>query len=257
MRSASLYTLLFILSVFFISAARAATPEALLHFQRGNAYYERARFDSAALEYEAVLADSLCSDALYYNLGNAYYRMQQYPLAILSYERALKLNPNNENAEFNLTLARTFTVDKIESPEVFPLRKAWNNFLNIFGATTWTIIAFVALVLSLLSVFFLRFLVSRDLLRRLLFVPIVMGVIALTSVVLSLYTQARYDTRDTAIIMKSVVSVKSSPDAGAKDLFILHAGTKVNVLQQIGDWYEVSIANGKQGWIETMIVQRI
>lgn len=257
MRSALQYVLLSLLCAILPLIASATNENALQHFLRGNAYYERARFDSAALEYEAVLADSLCSDMLYYNLGNSYYRLQQYPRAILNYERALKLNPTNENAEFNLALARSFTVDKLDIPEPSPLTKAWNGFRNLLSAKGWTILGFFALAFSLLCVLFLRFFVTRELFRRLFFVPILTGIISTIAIVLSFNVQGRSQTHNDAIIMQSVVSVKGSPDASAKDLFLLHAGTKVRILQKLGKWYEIFIPDGHQGWVESDILQSI
>jgi SH3-like domain-containing protein len=54
--------------------------------------------------------------------------------------------------------------------------------------------------------------------------------------------------------MPSVVAVKSSPSDSGKDLFVLHGGTKVKVIDSVGDWYEIRIADGNMGWIlkETM-----
>ena len=258
MRSASRYILLSLLSIIFpYIASASSSSSALLHFQRGNAYYERARFDSAALEYEAVLADSLCSDMLYYNLGNAYYRLQQYPRAILNYERALKLSPTNENADFNLALARSFTVDKLDIPEASPLTKVWNSFRNLLSAKGWAILGFLALAFSLLCVLLLRFFVTRELFRRLFFVPILTGIISATAIVLSFDVQSRNQAHNDAIILQSVVSVKGSPDASAKDLFLLHAGTKVQILQKLGEWYEISIPAGHQGWVESYILEKI
>ena len=54
--------------------------------------------------------------------------------------------------------------------------------------------------------------------------------------------------RDEAIVMGSAISVKSSPDASATDLFVLHEGTKVKVLTEVDEWCEVVIADGKKGW---------
>jgi hypothetical protein len=50
-----------------------------------------------------------------------------------------------------------------------------------------------------------------------------------------------------AIIFAPVVSAKSSPDDSGKDLFILHAGTKVETGRIVGDWCEVKIADGNKG----------
>ena len=50
---------------------------------------------------------------IYYNLGNSYYKMNNIAKAVLNYERALLLNPGNNDIRFNLELARSKTVDKV------------------------------------------------------------------------------------------------------------------------------------------------
>ena len=55
---------------------------------------------------------------------------------------------------------------------------------------------------------------------------------------------------DHAIVMRPVTSVKSSPSAEAsKDLFILHEGTKVKILDKVGSWSNIELADGRQGWL--------
>ncbi|MGP1460931.1 MAG: tetratricopeptide repeat protein [Bacteroides sp.] len=248
---------IFLLSWLIVHSVAAQTPEAYAHFVQGNAYYERARFDSAALEYEHLLADSLVDPMVYYNLGNAYFRLQQYPRAILNYERALKLSPDYENVAFNLALARSFTVDKLEVSEEFPLWRWWGRFCALLSAKGWSVLSFVFLALTLLSVLLLRFFVSRAWFRKLLFLPFLGLFFFVMTLGLSFRMQRLQRTHDAAVIMQSVVSVKGSPDAAAKDLFLLHAGTKVVLLQKIGSWYEIAIPDGHQGWVEESILQVI
>ena len=55
---------------------------------------------------------------------------------------------------------------------------------------------------------------------------------------------------DEAIIMRPVTSVKSSPTSGAStDLFILHEGTKVRIIDEVGKWKNIELADGRQGWL--------
>ena len=57
---------------------------------------------------------------------------------------------------------------------------------------------------------------------------------------------------DDAIVMRPVVSVKSSPSAeSSQDLFILHEGTKVEILDQVGSWNNIELADGRQGWMRS------
>jgi SH3-like domain-containing protein len=55
-----------------------------------------------------------------------------------------------------------------------------------------------------------------------------------------------------------VVSVKSSPSAeSSQDLFILHEGTKVEILDQVGSWSNIELADGRQGWIKSSDIETI
>jgi SH3-like domain-containing protein len=60
-----------------------------------------------------------------------------------------------------------------------------------------------------------------------------------------------------AIVMESSVGVKSSPDNKSIDQFIIHEGTKVRVMDRIGEWKEIGIANGNSGWIPSNTIREI
>ena len=64
-------------------------------------------------------------------------------------------------------------------------------------------------------------------------------------------------THDEAVVMSSAISIKSSPDRSATDLFVLHEGTKVRILTEMDEWCEISIADGKKGWTETKNIEEI
>ena len=57
--------------------------------------------------------------------------------------------------------------------------------------------------------------------------------------------------------MSASVSVKSSPDKASTDLFVLHEGTKVRTVSELGDWREIVIADGKKGWVEARTIETI
>ena len=60
-----------------------------------------------------------------------------------------------------------------------------------------------------------------------------------------------------AVIMSPTVTVKGSPNDSGTNLFILHEGTTVNVTDSLGDWNEIKIRNGNQGWILKSDLERI
>ena len=80
------------------------------------------------------------------------------------------------------------------------------------------------------------------------------GIVFLLAFVLSVVFAAQQkhasETQDQAIIMAPTVTVKSSPNTDSVDLFVLHEGTKVTVLESSDGWNKVKIANGSVGWLE-------
>jgi hypothetical protein len=61
-----------------------------------------------------------------------------------------------------------------------------------------------------------------------------------------------------AIIMGSAVNVKSTPAQNGTDLFILHEGTRVDIIDdQMQQWKQVHVADGKEGWVEAKQIEAI
>ena len=64
--------------------------------------------------------------------------------------------------------------------------------------------------------------------------------------------------RDTAIVTSSAVNVKSTPAENGTDLFVIHEGTKANIIDDtMKEWKEVVLDDGKRGWIMTSDMERI
>ncbi len=59
-----------------------------------------------------------------------------------------------------------------------------------------------------------------------------------------------------AIIFKPSINAKSEP-GGSTDLFILHEGTKVLVVDKVNDFYKIKIANGQVGWLPLSAIRII
>ncbi len=60
-----------------------------------------------------------------------------------------------------------------------------------------------------------------------------------------------------AIVMQPTVTVKSSPDAGGTNLFVVHEGLKVRITDKLGDWVEIRLADGNKGWLLLETIERI
>lgn len=227
-------------------------------FEQANNYYNSGQYDRAKLLYHSLLDSGYTNSIVYYNLGNTYYRLNKIPDAIINYERAHLIDPLNEDINFNLKLANLRTVDKFDTlPRLFFI-EWYYYFLNIANSDFWaisTIFFFFLTVILLFLTFWFSF--SFIYKKRLFIIAIVcLGLMGL-SLFWTFSTYFKEHSHKDAIIFEPTVYVKGSPDNNATDLFILHEGTKVEIIENWKDWYEVRIQNGNIGWIPKNSFQKI
>lgn len=223
-----------------------------------NAAYAEGRWDAAVSGYEMISDMGLESAALYCNTGNAYAKSGNVPMAILNYERALKADPSYEDAAYNLELMNTRIQDRIDPVPEFFLKEWLSAISYIMNSDAWAIVSLVLLGLTLAM--FLLFLLAPSVAGRRtgFFIGLVLLVFMSFALGFSISQKKTYMNADKAIVMRPVVSVKSSPSTeSSKDLFILHEGTKVTVLDQVGTWNNISLADGRQGWLPASDMERI
>ena len=60
-----------------------------------------------------------------------------------------------------------------------------------------------------------------------------------------------FETSMFGVILEEKVSVVSEPDLDGTEVIILHEGTKVQVNRERGDWMEITIPDGKTGWMKS------
>ena len=59
------------------------------------------------------------------------------------------------------------------------------------------------------------------------------------------------------IVMTPSVVVRGAPDASGTELFVIHEGLKVQVIETLGEWYNVRLADGNEGWIRQADLEKI
>ena len=223
-----------------------------------NAAYVDGRWADAAAGYEMISGMGLESASLYCNTGDAYFKDGNIPMAILYYERALKVDPSYEDARYNLELLGAMIQDRIEPVPEFVL-KAWaRDICYVMDSDAWAalFIVFLALTLGLVLLFLLAPTAAGR--RTGFFTGIVTLLLAVLALSFSVWQKKDYNDEHDAIVMRPVTSVKSSPAAGAStDLFILHEGTKVRVIDSVGSWDNIELADGRQGWLPASDIERI
>ena len=232
-------------------------PDSL--WNAGTAAYQDGRWTDAVSAFRSLNAAGIESPAVWYNLGNACFKAGDVPGAILAYERTLKLDPSHADARFNLEFARTQIQDRIDVVPEFILKTWSRKCCWLLSSDAWAVLSLLllAVALSLLLVWLLG---SGSGARKTGF----FGGIAAALLCLLCFSFAQWQSRDyyradSAIVMRPVSSVKSSPSGGnaAKDLFVLHEGTKVRILDNVGDWCNIELSDGRQGWIPVKDIEII
>lgn len=242
---------IYTLTMLLVATLYAAGADAQTLIDRANEAYRNGDYAQAAELYEQSGEQDGTSAAYFYNLGNAYYKSGVYPRAILNYERSLLLDPGNEDARFNLTMAQARISDKIEPLGTFFLHKWMLAVQQLFTSNAWAVIAVVAFLLFLVGLLLYVF-VERVVWRKIGFFA---GLLALLITVGANHFASEQKEllthRNTAIVMAPTITVKSSPSESGTDLFVLHEGTKVYLTDRVGEWSEIRLEDGNQGWMPT------
>ena len=78
-------------------------------FNLGDALYEQKNYENAAQAFTGVTERNTSKEveaSAYYNLGNTQMAQEKYAEAFNSYKKSLEINPNDEDAIYNLNYAR-------------------------------------------------------------------------------------------------------------------------------------------------------
>ena len=246
--------------IFLISIMLACVSlmQAAITKADADALYEKGNYEEAAAAYESLLKVEGLAAEVYYNLGKCYYKLDKIPFAVLNYERALLLDPGDGDIRANLALARGKTVDKVVPPSEMFFVTWWRDLTNCMSMDSWTIVGFSAFILMLIGILVYRF-VPQLLARKIGFYS-AMFLFALVIIAnFAAFSQHRDLThRNTAVILAPSVVVKSSPSDRSTDLFLIHEGSKVEILDNsMKEWMEVKFEEGKQGWIPVNVAEII
>ncbi len=241
----------------FLAAGFAQDNSVSLKLQADSAYVKEDYVGAAEL-YEQVLATEGEAAEVYYNLGNSYFKADKMARAILNYERALLLNPGSADIRFNLELARSKTIDKeSEISQVFFV--IWFKAItNLMSESGWAKVAIFAFLLFLMGV--AAYVFSKTIfVRKVGFIvaACMLAVCVLTNVCASLQKN-KLQLRSDAIVMSASLTVRSTPNEGGTELFVLHEGRKVSIKDDtMKEWKEIQLEDGNAGWVPASAIEII
>jgi len=239
----------------FLSSILTAGADEL--FSKANNLYQARDYEQALNIYLQLIKTENPSAELYFNTGNCYFKMGTLGKSVLYYERAAKLKPDDDDIQYNLKIANLKAVDKIE-PVPPIIYKRWIKSLSESLTMSQWSVTFIVLVWLLFAAWGCYLFANQVSTRKLTFVLAcaVSGLCIISY--LFLEENHRVQTRlKYGVVMAASSYVKSAPDERGTDQFILHEGTKVEVLDELAGWEKIRIANGSVGWLKVGDVEKI
>ena len=212
-------------------------------FVSANSDYAKQEYNAAIKKYNLILSSNLESPELYYNLANSFFKINEIHQAIYYYEKALKIKPDFDDAKENLEICNLQLIDKIEEIPELMITSLYNNIINFLSLKNWIYLTLIFIWVSLIIFSYNSFVKKNK--KSVLYLVIF-------SFFLFFITIKKYNQNiniKEAIIYSSVINVMSAPSEQSTNLFSLHIGTKVKIEDQIENWVNIRIANGKKGWV--------
>jgi len=224
---------------------------------QGNQYYQKGNYSDAIASYLQVITMHYENENLYYNLGNAYYKNNELGKSILWYERALKLNPRNEDIKHNIAFVNQKLEDKIERLPLLFITEWYYAIASSLTSKQWAIFSIIGCFIVVSSILGLLFLKvgwhkSISFLVATLFL-----LVSIISIHFAYRINKSVEKNPEAIVMRSVLTGKSTPSETGTDLFVIHEGLKVNTTDQLNDWVEIKLPNGEKGWVPYTAIELI
>lgn len=235
--------------VFLFSGFTAVFAQHNTWFEEANELYNQGEYEAAIERYEKISEAGKHSAALYFNMANAYYKLNRIAPSILNYERALLLDPEDKDIGINLAYARNMTIDDIDELPKTGISRLVNGLIGTFSYRVWTWLAIGLMSLFVLFFIWYYFAVSQGKKRMFFTLSGLMLILSVLSLVFAFQQRNLERSVRPAIVFAEETTVKSEPNLGSEEVFRLHEGTKVFILDTLHNWKKIRLADGKIGWL--------
>jgi len=215
-------------------------------FLEGNKLYEQGKYEEAINKYNKILDMGFCSGPLYYNLGNASFKLGLLGSTILYYEKAKRLMPRDPELRFNYKYVKSLLKDNINAEKKNWILRSLEKISEFMSFGRWIgYVAFLWLILICMLILIILFPRIRNMLRY------AIGIVIICLIFFSICTLINYKIHSlpAAIILPKEVIVRYGPGDAEVEAFILHEGTRVEVVKIQDDWIQVRLADEKTGWL--------
>ncbi len=208
--------------------------------QKAESYYVKGEFQNSIVVYERILEMNLHSPSIYFNLGNAYFQINELGNSRWAYETGLIYFPRSSELRSNFeTLKKTITNDiAIDS----------NTFNRILKMVTLNeLINSICVLLFLLTILFIlrKYRKIND-----IFYPnsiIIFSLFFLTFIIILKVILSK-EFQGIVIANQPEVFIELENKIIDNNI-VLFDGNKVSIINQKKNFYEISLIDGRKGWI--------
>jgi|TARA_B110000240_G_C13477543_1_gene443804 tetratricopeptide (TPR) repeat protein len=220
-----------------------------LLFEKGNELYNKGEFELAINEYNKILENELHSPELYFNLGNCFYKLNEVAKSNFYFEKALILSPKDQYILKNLSFAKNMILDSIEELPKTQVQKNIDSLIFLFSFRIWSFMSIGFMLIFFISSLFYLFSYNSIHKRFYFSLSIVfLSFSFLTSNIIWKESKKLNETKN-GIIFAKELSVFSEPNSRNEEIFILHEGTKVQLMDKLKGWEKIRLVNGSEGWV--------
>ncbi len=218
-------------------------------YEQGNNAYRSNDYEKALEWYTKILDTGYSGSAVLYNIGNCYFKLDEIGSAVLYYEKALRLDPSDAEIQFNLDLANSRVIDRIQQPPRLFFYRWWDSLAKAFSLAQLTWLTAILYILTIIAL--VGWLLYREKLpeRLTAYALAALAVMTFFSTILLISTANRLNNQRDAIVLTPKVNILSAPGEQGSEVFLLHEGVKVWRTEQRGDWVRIELPDGKSGWM--------
>jgi tetratricopeptide (TPR) repeat protein len=232
---------LFTILIAMVFAGNIFAAEVAADFSAANKFYAEGKFTDAANAYKKILASSAASPNLLFNYGNAEFKSGNLGKAIAAFHRAELLAPRDSEIRANLAFVR----NQVQGSTV--RESFWQSRLGNLSLNEWTIFAAIAFWLTF-------FLLAAKQIRPALAAKLksatwIFAALTIFSGTILGVQAANHFSRQTAVVISAAATALSGPFDDAQNVFAIHDGAELSVLNRRDDWVQVADGSGKTGWL--------
>ncbi len=216
-------------------------------------FYQNEKYEQASQIYLDLIDGGHDSKDILFNLGTCFYHLDKLPESILYYEKLLKISPSDKKAVTNLRIVNDQRLSDLTSIPDFFLLQWWRKFSLFSNPTLWSL--FSLLIFGCSLYFFYSYMLlnksNKNWIKSLFFL-LIAGIFFLAG-----KTSHQLRTEDLFAINLGELYLLKSPDVKSKQIIKLIPGEKLEIMDELGDWFEVNLINKESGWVRKSEVEVI